>query len=61
MPGDSDVYFAPISPAGNNLGGNVGNGKRETPNHQMKRPINLLEMLQINNHKGLQNVKQQRK
>lgn len=59
IPGDSEAYFAPISPPGSNLGGIIGTGKQEAPNKQMKRPLNLMEMLQVNNQNpGLQNANQ---
>lgn len=48
IPGDSEVYFAPISPAGNTgvIGGKRGGGGAQS------QPINIMEMLQRSKHQG---------
>ncbi|KAJ8956303.1 hypothetical protein NQ318_015039 [Aromia moschata] len=43
IPGDSEAYFAPISPAGGGGGGGVIGGKRAA---QAAQPLNIMEMLQ---------------
>lgn len=48
IPGDSEAYFAPISPAGNTsgvIGGKRGGGAQS-------QPINIMEMLQRGKHQG---------
>ncbi|KAJ8916524.1 hypothetical protein NQ315_000166 [Exocentrus adspersus] len=48
IPGDSEAYFAPISPAGN-TGGVIG-GKRS--GGAQSQPINIMEMLQRGKNQG---------
>ncbi|CAG9814994.1 unnamed protein product [Phaedon cochleariae] len=48
MPGDSEAYFAPISPASNTgsvIGNKRANNHHQQPQHQ-SHPVNIMEMLQ---------------
>nr|XP_023021181.1 mediator of RNA polymerase II transcription subunit 12-like [Leptinotarsa decemlineata] len=46
IPGDSEAYFAPISPAANTGGGVIGGGSGKRAAQANAQPINIMEMLQ---------------